>query len=437
MASVFNTLRQERHELKAEGLKLLEVPSADRTPEQTTRLDAIEARVAVLDKDIDRAARLMESERASGSADVQVGADHAAERPWGPRLPEGASAQTITQVRQAGLGEFAIAVMNQVRGNASDPRLMAAATGMGTAIPSDGGYAVPTELAPGIERAMFEGGELLSRVDARTITGDNMAYNVIDETSRASTRSGGVLAYWVDQGTAATASAPKLARVEMKLRKVAALGYMTDELVADAAALGGELERQFADELTFAVEDAITEGTGAGQPMGYLNAPCLVSVDKETGQTAATIVGANITKMWSRLPARSRSSAVWLANGDTIPQLAILTTPVGTGGYAYPYASVNAGAITLWGRPVVFTEYNATLGTVGDLVLVDLMQYRLIRKGGVEQASSIHFLFSTFQSTFRAAYRCDGQMIPRSAVTPFKGGSTKSLSPVIVLATRS
>jgi len=65
------------------------------------------------------------------------------------------------------------------------------------------------------------------------------------------------------------------------------------------------------------------------------------------------------------------------------------------------------------------------------------MQYRLIRKGGVEQASSIHFLFSTFQSTFRAAYRCDGQMIPRSAVTPFKGGSTKTTSPLVVLATRS
>ena len=436
MASIFNVMRQERHDLRAEALTILETASTDRTPEQATRLDAIEARIATLDKDIDRAARLMDVERATPFS-VELGVDHASERPWGPRLQANADEATRTQVRQAGLGEFAIAVMHQASGKGSDPRLFAAATGMGTAIPSDGGYAVPLELAPGIERTMFEGGALLSRVDARTIAGDNMAYNVIDETSRASTRSGGVLAYWVDQGTAATASQPKLARVELKLRKVAALGYMTDELVADAAALGGELERQFADELTFAVEDAITEGTGVGMPLGYLSAPCLVSVDKETGQTAATIVGANITKMWARLPARARANAVWLANGDTIPQLAILTTPVGTGGYAYPYASVNAGAISLWGRPVVFTEYNPTLGTVGDLVLVDLMQYRLIRKGGVEQASSIHFLFSTFQSTFRAAYRCDGQMIPRSAVTPFKGGSTKTTSPLVVLATRS
>jgi len=436
MASVFNQMRQERHEAKAEGLKILDVPAADRTPEQATRLDAIEARVAVLDKDIDRAARLMEADRTAGTA-VALGVDHATERPWGPRLPDHASKEVQTQARQAALGEFAIAIMNATTGKGADPRLFAVATGMGTAIPSDGGYAVPSELAPGIERTMFETGALLSRVDARTITGDNMAYNVINETSRASTRSGGVLGYWVDQGTAPTASAPKLARVELKLRKVAALGYMTDELVSDAAALGGELEAQFGEELIFQVEDAITEGTGAGQPLGYLTAPCLISVDKETNQTAATINGTNITKMWARLPARSRAGAIWTANGDTIPQLAALSMPIGTGGILYPYASVSNGAISLWGRPVVFTEYNATLGTVGDLVLIDPMQYRLIRKGGVAQDSSIHFLFSTFQSTFRAAYRCDGQMMPRAAVTPFKGGSTKTLSPVVALATRS
>ena len=46
------------------------------------------------------------------------------------------------------------------------------------------------------------------------------------------------------------------------------------------------------------------------------------------------------------------------------------------------------GALRIKGRPVVQVEYCATLGTVGDIALVDLKKYRLIRKGGVEQASS-------------------------------------------------
>lgn len=439
MASIYNTLRQERHDLKAEGIKILEA-GTDRTPEQAARLEAIEARVAVLDKDIERAAKLMEAERTAPVAELslEIGADRAETKPWGPRLPANASAETRTQVRQAGLGEFAIAVRNAMSGVGFDPRLSAAAAGMGTAIPSDGGFAVPVEVAAGIERDMFAGGELLSRVDVRTISGDAISYNVIDETSRASTRNGGVLGYWVDQGTAATASQPKLARIEMKLRKVGALGYMTDELVADAAALGGELESMFADELIFQVEDAITEGNGAGQPLGYLSAPCLVSVSKDTGQTAASISVSNLSQMWARMPARDKANAVWLINGDCGPQLDMLSIPVGTGALEPRFVNYSpAGILTIKGRPVIETEYNATLGTVGDIVLINPKKYRLIRKGGVEQASSLHVRFTTGEQTFRAFYRVDGQMVPRSALTPFKGGSTKTLSPVVVLATRA
>jgi HK97 family phage major capsid protein len=137
---------------------------------------------------------------------------------------------------------------------------------------------------------MFASGEILSRVDTRTVTGNSIAYNVIDQTSRADgSRQGGVLGYWVDEGTAPTASNTKLARIELKLRKVGAYGAMTDELLSDAAALGGELETAFAAELMFQVENKIYRGNGASAPLGFLNAACLVSVAKETNQAAATI----------------------------------------------------------------------------------------------------------------------------------------------------
>jgi len=433
-------LRQKRADLQAEAKGLLTAAAAEGrglTDAERQRDDAIQVELAAIADEVTRYERAAKAEPVSASR-LEVGTDHAAERPWGPRLPEQASAQTQKEVRQAALGEFAIAVRSAMNGTGFDPRLTAAASGMGSAIPSDGGFAVPVEIAAGIERNMFAGGELLSRVDVRSISSDNMAYNVIDETSRASTRNGGVLGYWVDQGTAPTASQPKLARIEMKLRKVGCLGYMTDELVADAAALGGELEAMFTEELIFQVEDAITEGTGAGQPLGYTLAPCLISVAKETGQTAATITTANLSAMWARMHPRDKANAVWLINGDCGPQLDVLSIPAGTSALEPRFVNYSpAGILTIKGRPVVETEYNATLGTVGDIVLINLQKYRLIRKGGVEQASSMHVRFTQGEQTFRAFYRVDGQMIPRSAVTPFKGGSTKTISPLVVLATRS
>ncbi len=448
MAAPLNVARQRKadldkeiHSLKAEMRQLL--AATDRKPEDKeaalvaleAKLDAKDAELGAALKDVARLERVAENASAGPHIDVR---DRTEAKPWGPELHSDATPAMKAEAAQAALGEFAIAVKNATNGVSFDPRLAATATGMGTAVPSDGGFAVPLEVAAGIEYDMFSTGDLLGRVDARTISGDAIAYNVVDETSRADgSRQGGVRYYWVDQGTAPTASQTKLARVEFKLRKVGALGYMTDELVSDAAGLGGELQAMFTEELIFGVEDAITEGTGAGMPLGYLGCAAQVSVTKETNQTAATINTTNLSKMWARMPARDKPNAVWLINGDCGPQLDLLSIPAGAGALEPRFVNYGpTGLMTIKGRPVVETEYNATLGTVGDIVLINLKRYRLIRKGGVEQASSIHVRFTQGEQTFRAFYRCDGAIMTRSAITPFKG-TANTLSPVVVLATRA
>jgi HK97 family phage major capsid protein len=205
--------------------------------------------------------------------------------------------------------------------------------------------------------------------------------------------------------------------------------------VADAAALGGELQASFVEELQFQTENAIFRGSGAGQPLGFTAAPCLVTQAAEGGQTADTIVGANLVKMWARLPARSKSNAVWLVNSDCGPQLNSLVFPTSSTQVMARFVDYdNTGILRIFGRPVIEVEYAATIGDVNDIVLADLSKYRLIRKGGVEQASSIHVRFTQGEQTFRAFYRVDGQPVPRSAITPFRGSTTQS--PFVTLAAR-
>ena len=89
----------------------------------------------------------------------------------------------------------------------------------------------------------------------------------------------------------------------------------------------------------------------------------------------------------------------------------------------------------LLGKPVVPIEYCETLGTVGDIMFVNLSQYVMITKGGPELSSSMHVRFIEDEMTFRTIFRTDGDTAWSSAVTPFKGSATQS--PYIVLATRS
>lgn len=338
-------------------------------------------------------------------------------------------------------GEQLNAIRANAAGKPTDPRLsmVAAAQGAGEAVDADGGFLVQQDFAREILQIMHGQGQIIGRVTDIPVAGNGIRIPGVNETSRATgSRWGGVQGYRVEEGSAPTASRPKFRMIELRLRKYAALGYASDELLEDAAALGAIMTQAFAEELLFLVEDDIVEGAGANAPLGVLNAACTVSVSKETGQAAATIVYENIVKMWARMWARSRFNAVWTINQDCEPQLHTMSLAVGTGGVPVYLPAGGAADLPfgrLYGRPVIPVEYNATLGTVGDIVLNDFSQYITISKGGVRQDQSMHVAFTTAEQAFRAILRKDGQPKWNAAMTPYKG--TATLSPFITLATRA
>jgi HK97 family phage major capsid protein len=91
---------------------------------------------------------------------------------------------------------------------------------------------------------------------------------------------------------------------------------------------------------------------------------------------------------------------------------------------------------TLMGRPVMPVEYCATLGTVGDIILIDLSQWVLAKKrGGPQAAATAHLYFNTDEQAFRLVFRVDAQPWWASALTPYKGSNTQSCA--VTLATRA
>ena len=345
------------------------------------------------------------------------------------------------------LGEQLYAVAEAaMRPHRADQRLAAQAKrakalGLSEGVPSDGGFLVQPDFASEILRRMNEMGSVMSRTRRIQIGANSNALvmNSIDETSRATgSRWGGIQGYWLAEAGTKLATKPKFRQMTLQLKKLAGVAYATDELLADTTALGIIMQQGFSEELTFLVEDSIINGTGAGQPLGILSSPALVTVAKETGQAAATLVTTNIFKMWSRMWSRSRENAAWFINQDIEPQLLSLDMPVGTGGMpVYLPANGISGAPfgTLMGRPIVPIEYCSTLGTVGDIILADLSQYVMIEKGGLQAETSIHVQFLTDETAYRFVYRVDGQPAWHDTLTPHKGSSP--VSPFVALATRA
>lgn len=306
---------------------------------------------------------------------------------------------------------------------------------------SDGGFLIQNTFMAGIKEKMHAESVLASRCDSQTVgaNANGLKINVLDETSRATgSRWGGIRGYWVAEAGTLTASQPRFKQMEWNLKKLAALLYVTSELLQDTTALAGRAQTWAAKELSFLRDDAILNGGGAGTPLGILSSTALVSVAKETGQAAATLVYNNIVKMWARMWAPARAKAVWFINQDIESQLYLMDFPVGTGGvpvFLPPGGASTSPYSTLFGRPVIATEFNATLGTVGDIVLADMSEYLLIEKGGVRGDVSIHVQFLTDQEAYRWIMRLDGQPMWQTPLTPFKG--TATLSPFVALDSRA
>jgi HK97 family phage major capsid protein len=312
---------------------------------------------------------------------------------------------------------------------------MARASGMNETSPADGGFLVQPDMSSRLIEPLFAAGgdAILSRLNTTNVSGNGLNFKAISETTKSSSSWGGIVMYWLGEAAEKTASAPKLRDVTLKLKKIAGLMYLTDELLEDAPALSSRIERGFQIALKNALIKTIISGTGAGQPLGLLNSSAKISITGSGG--AATVVTDDILAMRERLTPGA-ISPVWLYNPTVYKQLFQLQVGLGTAGALVSGQTIqSAGMQSMLGIPLVECPWCSVLGTEGDLILTDLGQYEFIQKGGPQVAYSIHVKFIYDETAMRIVYRCDGMPSQVSATTLEDG--TTTASPIVTLATRS
>lgn len=331
------------------------------------------------------------------------------------------------------MGENIAAMINASRpGGTFDPRLHNAATGLGETVPSDGGYLLQKDYADKLTENLFDNSLVLSKCDRMQISANSnsITINGYDETSRASNTFGGITIYNNDEADDKTASKPKFRQVELKLKKKIGLVYLTDELRMDVTAMESRISNAFSSAFDFSIQGDLINGAGSNCSLGVLNAGCLVSVTKEAGQGADTIMTENIIKMYSRRFAAQTSNYAWFYNQDIEPQLFTMTIAAGTAGVPVfmPAGGLNnAPYNTILGRPAYAIEQCSTLGDKGDIILANFKDgYIVAEKGGMQSDVSIHVKFVNDETVLRFVLRLDGQPWRATPLTPHKGSNTLS-----------
>lgn len=297
---------------------------------------------------------------------------------------------------------------------------------------SDNGYMVPPEVRESVMKMVMEDEATVLSIANVQPTSKNEVKQSTDETTPWG--STGVQSYWSSENTQFTPSSLETKQVSVPLHKLYAFVNASEELLEDTALLARRLQVDAPQAINYKASDAIVNGTGAGQPLGFKNAASLVTQAKEGSQTADTINANNVVKMYGRLQG-SRAGAVWLIHPDAFHQLPLMTIgdqPI----WIAPNGFQSAPGGMLLGLPVYLSEHCQTVGDLGDIYLWQPAGYGAYQKqGGIKFAQSMHLYFDYDVQAFRWTFRFGGRPYLQSAVSPDNGSSTRSHQ--IALAARA
>ena len=330
---------------------------------------------------------------------------------------------TFGTPQASGFNSFKDWLLPLIHGQASDLHVSAAASGFSSGSGADGGFLVPDEYSSRII-AYSLGESLLSFCNIEPMaSGQKITAGFSVGDHQADSGPFGISAEWPGEGSGGTDQNSKLMQIALCAYKLLVATAITREISEDMAPQGiTAIQRIIQMAVAWAIDKALISGTGAGQPLGILNANSLIEISKEDGQSGDTIVYENVLKMWQSLYSPLQKEAIWIINPNCFTQLSTMTLNVGTAG-ALTWHPVNGTSPlpTLLGRPIYWSEHAKTLGDAGDIILVAPSQLLVGMRSQISLEVSPHAKWDTDEIAMRSVCRMDARQAWNDTLTDASG----------------
>ncbi len=309
-----------------------------------------------------------------------------------------------------------------------------------------GGYAVPPDFRNQLLTIEEEESTILPLCMKVPMTTKTATFPSLDITTSYGTGKSpyeaGVFMSWQPEAATINQSNAQLRQFELTNWDLVTYIVMSNDLIQDnAVGLDTVIMKLMASSAVFYKEYAFQNGLGAGNsmPLGILNAPATLGVDRGTSNS---ITVNDIYTMRSILQMRSWDSVVWHAHQSTIPKLAALISNATTGQFAWlnPNGEGTDGPVSrkmpeaIIGGKLHFTQTCQQLGSTGDFRAVDWSQYFVGERLGLQIAVFDQYLATTNQILFRAVERVGAAPWLSSFITDATGFT---ISPYVILDVHS
>lgn len=384
---------------------------------------------AVQLKDIEKAFK--ELDEAKGNAEQEKKAEEKAQAGPGEFKTLGDLLQAIKIWSVVGEKDPRLQWYNDKDGRAAEVKDLVEATG------ASGGFLVPAEFIAQLYAVMAETSFVRPRATKIPMRRRQINIPVLDQTSTTAGVPhwfGGMLFYWAEEAEEKTESDPSFRKIQLVAHKLIGYTRASDELVADSAVsldalLTGPLG--MAGGASWHEEYAFLNGTGAGQPLGVINAGATITVARQ----AQLVFGyVDLVNMYESLyPGHSAATTCWSITQSGMSNLMQIVDP--NGNYIWQPNAREGLPQTIFGLPVIFTEKQPRVGTTGDVVLTDWRYYLIGDRQAVTIESTKFDRWRWDETSWRMVHRVDGQ--PWLSSPLYLQDGTTTVSPFVILGSKS
>ena len=340
-------------------------------------------------------------------------------------------------------GDFMEAVAHAYKGGKPDKRLVdwkKAATpeerkDLVESVGASGGFLVPTEFYSQLMAVDPEAQIVRSRATKIRMRRRQVDIPVLNQTVTTAGIPhwfGGMQFYWTEEAAQKTETNASFRKVSLTAHKLTGYTEVSDELLDDSAISLGDFFNSslgFAGGIAWMEDYAFLQGTGAGEPLGVINAGATITVAR-TGTTTPIVYGDLVNMMENFLPT---GRGVWVFNQSAFSNLMNMQDP--SASYIWQ-PNLQAGVpAMLWGMPVIFTEKTPVVGSAGDAILADFRYYLIGDRQATTIESTNQYRWQYDLTSWRAVHRVDGQPWLSAPLTLQDG--TLQVSPFVILGAKT
>lgn len=297
---------------------------------------------------------------------------------------------------------------------------------------ASGGFLVPTEMPNQFLQWDMTGDNMLVESRATVLPMMRRAIQIPALNQGGTTAGqphwwGGVLAKWTEEAGQKSETEPSFRQINLVAHKLVCYTEASDELLEDSAvSLEALLNSMFSGVTMWERQNAFINGSGAGQPLGVINAPATITLDP------ASTSALSVNDLARMLEAFQGNNPVWFFSRRWMSELLQLNGPAGNPSYVFMPSARDGFPASLFGYPLYFVEQMPAPGSAGSVMLADWSKYLVGNRKAITIDTTKIFKFQNDITSWRCVSRVDGQPWLNLPLT-WSDGTTQT-SPFVILS---